>query len=512
MATFDLLANLPLEIEGYELQGLEYQTPGFERLSTVIHLWGGGEDGLGEDVTYDALDHVALQDAGADARPDRLRHAGRVLRVHRRRRHLPGRAAARRLAPLPPLGLRVGGARPGAAPGGHGDRQGAAPRARAGQLRLLDAARRRPRGRASSIETLRSKLGPYPDLRFKLDPTNDWDDELIAALVETGAIDSLDLKGFYKGTPVDVETDPELYGKLIEAFPEAWLEDPDVNDETRPLLEPVRDRITWDAPIHSIADIEAMPWRPRMVNVKPSRIGGLRDLCETYDYCDEEGIGAYGGGQWELGPGRGQIQVLASLFHPDTPNDTAPRGYNESPPPPGLPTSPLLPQLTPTGFRWARASSRFGQPNSRFRLRSESPSRHARRPMADKSFADALNEQIANEFAASQQYVGMAVYYDAETLPRLAAFFYRQALEEREHAMMMVQYLLDVGEEVHIPDIKAQATSYSDGVTPVEKALAQEKRVGEEIFALFELAREEKDYRASSSCSGSSRSRSRRSR
>ena len=116
--------------------------------------------------------------------------------------------------------------------------------------------------------------------------------------------------------------------------------------------------------------------------------------------------------------------------------------------------------------------------------------------MAEKSFPAALNEQIANEFAASQQYVGMAVYYDAETLPRLAHFFYRQALEEREHAMMMVQYLLDVGEEVHIPDIKAQETSYSDGVTPVRKALEQEKRVGEEIFALFELAREVKDYRA----------------
>jgi bacterioferritin B len=116
--------------------------------------------------------------------------------------------------------------------------------------------------------------------------------------------------------------------------------------------------------------------------------------------------------------------------------------------------------------------------------------------MAEKSFPVALNEQIANEFAASQQYVGMAVYYDAETLPRLAHFFYRQALEEREHAMMMVQYLLDVGEEVHIPDIKSQETSYSDGVTPVKKALEQEKRVGEEIFALFELAREVKDYRA----------------
>jgi ferritin len=116
--------------------------------------------------------------------------------------------------------------------------------------------------------------------------------------------------------------------------------------------------------------------------------------------------------------------------------------------------------------------------------------------LAEKSFADALNEQIANEFAASQQYVGAAVYYDVETLPRLASFFYRQALEEREHAMMMVQYLLDVGSEVRIPDIKAQQTSYDDGVAPVRMALEQEKRVGEEIYALFELARETKDYRA----------------
>lgn len=116
--------------------------------------------------------------------------------------------------------------------------------------------------------------------------------------------------------------------------------------------------------------------------------------------------------------------------------------------------------------------------------------------MPDKSFADALNEQISNEFAAHQQYVAAAVYYDAETLPRLAAFFYRQALEEREHAMMMIRYLLDVGEEVRIPDIKAQQTSFDDGAAPVRVALQQEQRVSDEIFGLFELARELKDYRA----------------
>lgn len=116
--------------------------------------------------------------------------------------------------------------------------------------------------------------------------------------------------------------------------------------------------------------------------------------------------------------------------------------------------------------------------------------------MADRSFAEALNAQIANEFSASMQYVGAAVYYDADTLPRLAGFFYRQAMEEREHAMMMVQFLLDVDEEVRIPDIEGQRTSFDDSVAPVKMALEQERRVGEEIYALFELARDTKEYRA----------------
>src|SRR5256885_5313468 len=116
--------------------------------------------------------------------------------------------------------------------------------------------------------------------------------------------------------------------------------------------------------------------------------------------------------------------------------------------------------------------------------------------MADQSFADALNEQIANEFAAQQQYIGAAVYYDSETLPRLAAFFYRQAVEERNHAMIMVQYLLDTDEEVKIPDITSQQTRYDDVVGPVKMALEQEKRVSDEINDLFKLAREAGDFRA----------------
>ncbi len=350
VSAFDPLADLPLEIEGYELEPLELQLPGFERLSTVIHMWGNGEDGLGEDVTYDAVDHIALQDAGPSLDLTGFATLGEFCElvgdldtfpaepqreVSRRYRRWAFESAALDLA------LRQAGK-------GLAEVLGREPK----PVTFVASMRLGTEDAPSSLEPLQRKLDRYPTLRFKLDPINDWTEELIAELVATGAVDSLDLKGFYKGTVVDVETDPELYAKLIEAFPEAWLEDPDVNEETRPILEPIRDRITWDAPIHSIADIEALPWVPKMVNVKPSRIGGLRDLCETYDYCTEHGIGAYGGGQWELGVGRGQIQVLASLFHPDTPNDTAPRGYNESEPPLGLPVSPLQPRLTPTGFRW----------------------------------------------------------------------------------------------------------------------------------------------------------------
>ena len=89
-----------------------------------------------------------------------------------------------------------------------------------------------------------------------------------------------------------------------------------------------------------------------MVNIKPSRLGGLQELFAAYDYCEEHGIGAYGGGQFELGAGRGQIQYLASLFHPDTPNDVAPSAYNLPDPPEGLPSSPLEPQPSELGFRW----------------------------------------------------------------------------------------------------------------------------------------------------------------
>ena len=114
--------------------------------------------------------------------------------------------------------------------------------------------------------------------------------------------------------------------------------------------------------------------------------------------------------------------------------------------------------------------------------------------MPAQPFVDQLNEQIAHEFAAHQQYVAIAVHYDAETLPRLAQFFYAQALEERGHAMMMVQYLLDAGVTATIPGIGAPQSAFGDIVEPVALALAQEQRVTEQINALAGTARAAGDY------------------
>ena len=349
MATFDRLADLPIEIEGYGLEGLEADVSSdFTRLSTLIRMRGGGEEGVGEDVVYDALDHVALQSAGPVLDLTGPRTLGELCElvgsldlfgdsppvrdVSPRYRRWAFESAALDLA------LRQSGE-------SLATRLGIEPRpvTFVVSLRLGDP---------PTMEPITRRLASYPTLRFKLDPVSAWSDELIQELVATGAVDSVDFKGFYVGTVVDQPADPDLYRRVVEAFPDAWIEDPALTDETDPVLEPHRDRVTWDAPIHSIEDIEALPFAPRMVNIKPSRVGGLQDLCNTYDYCRERGIGAYGGGQFELGVGRGHIQYLASLFHPDTPNDVAPSGYNLPDPEPGLPVSPLEPQVAPAGFRW----------------------------------------------------------------------------------------------------------------------------------------------------------------
>lgn len=353
MSLYDTLADLPIEIDRYQLTDCDKVFPsGFERPSTLVTIHGGGFEGNGEDVVYTTLDHIAHRDAGPVfdlGGPSTLGELCELIgsldlfgglepemdasRLYRRWAY---ESAALDLA------LRQAG-KPLTEAIGRELRP----------LTFVCSVRANPvadGGIDHALEPITKRLEKYPGLEFKLDPQNDWDDELIGRLVETGAVDSLDLKGCYRGTPVDVDTDPELYRKLAEAFPDAWLEDPDLNGETRGVLEPHKDRITWDAPIHSVADIDSLTWKPKVVNVKPSRIGSLEELFAAYEYCEREGIGAYGGGQGEVTVGRDQIQYLAAMMHPDTPNDVAPRGYNAEDPPDGLPSSPMELRPAASGF------------------------------------------------------------------------------------------------------------------------------------------------------------------
>jgi L-alanine-DL-glutamate epimerase-like enolase superfamily enzyme len=344
VSLYDAVRELPLEIDDYDLERLELVvSPEFTRVTTVVHLRGAGEEGVGEDVTYSAEDHPPPADLplggshGLDSFSELLDRLTLFVREPDMSAFLDYRRWAFESAALD-LALRQAGRSLAEAVG-----REPRPVTFVSSKRLADP---------QSADQLSPWLEMYPKLRFKLDPMSSWDDELVAALALTGAVDSVDLKGQYEGTVVDQPPDPALYRRVVDGFPEAWLEDPAVTDETRPILEPHAPRITWDAPIHSVQDIENVPWPPRTINIKPSRFGSVRRLFDAYDYCAEKGIAPYGGGQWELGPGRGQIQYLASLFHPDTPNDVAPGGYNAREPKPGLPESPLEPRISPTGFRW----------------------------------------------------------------------------------------------------------------------------------------------------------------
>ena len=351
MSLYERLAALPIRVDGYELEDRDRAYGSFTRPSTYVRLRGDGEEGIGEDVVYTDLDHIAHRDAGPVHDLTGPRNLGELCELlgeldlfrgappeYEASRHY--RRWAYESAALD-LALRQAG------------------------IPLHEAVGRDPKPlrfvcstRLSSFDSddpsttapIRKRLEKYPGVRFKLDPENDWTEKLIVEIGELATVDVLDLKGLYRGTPVDVETDPELYRAVAEAFPDAYLEDPDLNEETRGVLEPHRDRITWDANLHSLADVERHAIRA--INSKPSRFGSLVELCAVYEHCERERIAIYGGGQGEVGVGRGQIQYLASLFHPETPNDVAPSGYNDPSVPDGLATSPLEPAPGATGFRW----------------------------------------------------------------------------------------------------------------------------------------------------------------
>lgn len=338
MSVYDAVRDLPVDIEHVELERRELDvSSGFTRVTTTVVLKGAAAEGRGEDATYEELDHddVAIPElAGSFAFGELSTRLGSFdlfarnppeREVSREYRRWAFESAALDLA-LRQRGLSLGEA--------------------------LGRAYRPVRFVVSTRLDILPWLALYPELEFKLDPTTEWDSATMSEIAATGRVRVLDFKSYYTGTPVDQTPDAELYRAVAELFPNAVLEDAALTDETRVALGGALDRLSWDAPIHSLADVDALPISPRFLNIKPSRFGSVERLFECVETCLERGMTLYGGGQFELGVGRGQIQTLASLFYPDSANDVAPGGYNAPEPAPGLPPSPLEPPSHPAGFSW----------------------------------------------------------------------------------------------------------------------------------------------------------------
>ena len=349
------LAGLPLVIEGYTTERAELDvSSGFRRVTTTVVLRGGGCEGRGEDVTYAAEDHEPYPldlplvgtwtlDAysafvgGLDlfaARPPQME----FFRPYRR---WAFESAALDLA------LRQQGKTLGA---------------------VLERPYRAVRFAVSTRLDITPWLAVDPTLEFKLDPTPEWDADTVARIAATGRVRVIDFKSFYEGSPVDNPPDPAQYRMVAAAFPDAVLEDPVLSGPARDALDGEEARFSFDAPIHSWEDVEAVTARVaaaggegcagfelRHLNIKPSRFGSLRALLDCVERAQAAGIALYGGGQFELGIGRDQIQALASLLYPDGPNDVAPRAYHGEAHA-GVPPSPLVPlgeQPPGFGFRFA---------------------------------------------------------------------------------------------------------------------------------------------------------------
>ena len=332
MSTYSLLADLPVVVDSYELEGLEQAVSSdFVRRTTVVHLRGAGEEGVGEDVIYDAEDQLRYQAAGAV-----LEVAGEYTldSLSARFEGLPDLRRWGFESAALDLALRQAG------------------------RSLYETLEREPQDVTFVVSTAlpdgnAERLLALSGTRFKLDPEAGWNEGLVRQLVDLAAVDVVDFKEAYDWRAHERTPPASLYRLVVDELPEVLIEDPDVVDpEKAAILEPHRNRISWDAPIHSVADVEALPFAPKVLNSKPSRFGSCRRLFDFYDLCADRSIRLYGGGQFELGPGRGQIQYLASLFHPDAPNDVAPSGYNRVPVPPGLPTSPLPAAPANAGFGW----------------------------------------------------------------------------------------------------------------------------------------------------------------
>ncbi|HET8751592.1 MAG TPA: hypothetical protein VFM43_03595 [Gaiellaceae bacterium] len=333
MSLWDAVADLTVRVDGYTLQRRESQTPsGWTRVTTTIALEGDGVTGEGEDVTYTAEDHDHMPEglmlAGTWSLEDLSHRLDELELWGGDENNATGQDHRRWAFESAALDLAL----------------------RQNEVGLGEALERKERPVRFVVSTRSAPelwLEAAPELEFKLDAEKDWDRGLLRRLRELERVRVVDLKAYYRGTSVDLLPDPDLYRAIVEELPDAVVEDAWLEDGLREALAGAEDRLSFDAPIHSLSDLDGLPLEPRWLNIKPSRFGTVRELLETIEACEERGIRLYGGGQYELGPGRLQIQRLASVFYPDGPNDVAPGVYNEGEPREGLPQSPLPPPEGP---------------------------------------------------------------------------------------------------------------------------------------------------------------------
>jgi L-alanine-DL-glutamate epimerase-like enolase superfamily enzyme len=341
------LADLPLVVESCEYDRLHAVLSNeFDRVTTHVRLIGAGADGLGEDVSVMEEDGTSLHEArpalGLEGEwtlasfSDNLATLDLFVEPPEWEGALRFRRWAFESAALDLALCQAGRAL-------H-EVLGLEPQ----PLRFVNSL---GLGKPPSIEPVRRRLARSPGVRFKLDAEATWAPELVDEVAATGAVDQIDFKGQYGFEVEDPQALADLYDRVIAAFPDAYLEDPHDLPEIASRLGDHLDRISYDAPIRGAEDIGATPLAARVVNVKPSRIGSVRELLEVYARCAREGRPMYGGGMGELGVGRGQIELLAAIFHPDAPNDVAPSAYNEDDPAGELPGSPLDPSPASSGFR-----------------------------------------------------------------------------------------------------------------------------------------------------------------
>jgi hypothetical protein len=326
MSVWDKLRRLDLNVEEIttERKSVDVSTQ-FTRVTTTVVFAGEGEQGRGEDVTYTAEDHDWFPELDLPGRTTLGELSAQLdgLQLFEMEPTMPAWADYRRWAfesAALDLALRQNDLSLGAA---------------------LERDYHPVRFVVSTRGDAFGWLDHIAGLELKLDPDNDWERPFMDRLAATGRVRVLDFKAYYTGTPVDVVPDPVLYRAAVELFPDAVLEDASLDGDCGEVLRGQEARMSFDAPIHSVADVRALPVEPGWLNIKPSRFGTIERLLECIEHCAVEGIQMYGGGQFELGVGRRHIQVLASLFYPDGPNDVAPREYNMGDPRPGLPQSPL---------------------------------------------------------------------------------------------------------------------------------------------------------------------------